>query len=378
MWWTPRPGRWLILSMLLGACPEPSVTFPSGPVQEPDLRQSQGPPLFRASGELPVLSAEVKLPAAERWREWKRDPEVVLGAAERQMYLAGSPAPPNGLEQWTIGRAVMRLDQPGGAASFQQLLTPRPGRWDGGDLLSPAVIPNYGGRGFALWYAASGDPQRPDYVFQIGLATSPDGQHWERREQPVLAAPPFSSNGPDGRPREQGPTSHGLLDPAVVPMGGSTIWMYFTGVSCEPRCRFQILRAVSSDGVHFQTPQVVWRGRPEVSQEEGGVAGPSVLVREGRFYLAYTQVHEPAEPSRDGIRRAIVSGSLGLAVSQDGVTFESASGPWPLLAPNRDFLRGGSFSPALVEEQGHLRLYFGALSNLDTPAFSIGRADLMQ
>lgn len=349
----------------------------------PDLRSVEaGAAPYRGLNEQAVLLSEVKLPEADRFREWKRDPAYLRTQTEQQLYFAASPSPTSGPERWSLARALAPLDQPLQAAPrYEALLSGRAGFWDGGDLLSPTVVPSFqgAGGGVAVWYAANGDPLRPDYVAQIGLATSADGKVWSRRASPVLPAPAFTGPGADAEPLEMGPTSHGLFDPAVLPQGGSTVWLYFAGLSCGPApagCKFQILRAISTDGVGFRPPEVVLRGRDGVPEEAGGVAGPSVLFKDGTYYLAYTQVKDPPERSRLGVRRALLTGSLGLATSSDGVSFEVVSGQKPLLQLNRGFFAGGSTGPSLYEDVGGLHLFFGALSDLADPNFTIGRADI--
>jgi hypothetical protein len=101
-----------------------------------------------------------------------------------------------------------------------------------------------------------------------------------------------------------------------------------------------------------------------------------VLLHENKIYLAYTQVRELRELTRDGVRRALISGNLALAVSTDGVKFEPASGTLPLIRQPAGYFAAGGSGPSLFVEGGRLRLYFGGLSSLETPGFSIGLVTL--
>lgn len=71
---------------------------------------------------------------------------------------------------------------------------------------------------------------------------------------------------------------------AFVPMGGSNVWYYYTGVDAS--LDWRICRATSSDGGRTWTKQGVvldFNGTTEFS-----VSGPSVFIENGTWYMAYT------------------------------------------------------------------------------------------
>jgi hypothetical protein len=377
---TRRPLLFTLLPLALSfaGCDDPTVSSPNPPPGGPDMNASLpdgGRPWHGAPDPTPVLYPEVKLAEAQRWREAKRDPAYVLENGQQHLFFAASPAAPQP-ESWTLGRITTAAGQPFNMSGpFAQVLAGKAGAWDQGDIFAPAVLAGspIANGGWVLWYAANGDPTRPDYVPQIGIATSKDGMTWDRRGTPVIPASPFNG----AEPTQAGPTSHGATDPAPVAMGGSTVWFYYTGISCEgTSCKAQILRAITTDGVNFHEAQVVWRGRPGVPEEMGGVASPSVLLRDGMFYMAYTGLREAPQKNRAGLRRVLTGGTMGLAVSSNGIDFVTATGTRPLLDnTGQDYLAGGNTGPSLVQGAGAgLRLYFGAITRTEPPGFSIGHA----
>lgn len=373
----------VVLVLLLTGCHPPSVTNPTtDDGRRIDLGGDGGAATWQATvGPAPVLLSEADLPPSDKWREWKRDPGYLLSGGQQLLFFAGSPAPPSPVQRWTVGRVVAAEGKDLSAGSFQQLLTPQAGAWDAGDLFAPTVIAggNVLGKPWALWYAASGDAQLPDYVTQIGLLSSMDGQSWERNpaQGPVLAVPPFS--GADPQPTKPGPAAYGLTDPFVLQLGNNTLWMYYAGVDCDGSgCRYQILRAISQDGTDWKDSTVVLQGRPGVAEEAGGVAGPSVVLRDNRFYLAYTAVRDRPQRDRNSLRRSLITGTIGLAISTDGVSFTPASGPAPLFE-RRGFYAAGASSPSLFPsdtDPAGFRLLFTGVNNADAPNYSLGQASL--
>ncbi|AKU91178.1 hypothetical protein AKJ08_1565 [Vulgatibacter incomptus] len=110
------------------------------------------------------------------------------------------------------------------------LLPGAPGSFDEAGVFSPAVT-FHDGR-FVMWYqgAYGGHPTSPFYS-ALGVATSPDGIHWTRKEQPILVARGGFEGGKLTGPRP-------LLDE-----GGYRLW--YTGISdrhepsiAHARCRW--------------------------------------------------------------------------------------------------------------------------------------------
>lgn len=94
------------------------------------------------------------------------------------------------------------------------VLRPTPGTFDAHGVTHPDVI--YHDSQYWMYYYAMAVP---DYVWlQIGLATSPDGVHWTKHNEPILM--------PGAHPWEDG--SLYRASPVVV---GDEIHLYYTGMS---------------------------------------------------------------------------------------------------------------------------------------------------
>jgi len=84
------------------------------------------------------------------------------------------------------------------------------------------------------------------------------------------------------------------------------------------------------------------------------------IQKEEKVFLYYTGYREEA----DGVNTIVSEGKIGLATSDDGLSFERNSDA-PLLLPDRDFDIDGLFSPTIVEHGGiFYMIYTGWSLNL--------------
>ncbi|QDT95825.1 glycoside hydrolase family protein [Gimesia aquarii] len=125
----------------------------------------------------------------------------------------------------------------------------------------------------------------------IGLATSVDGQNWNRYgNTPVLA--------PSGEPGS--PDAIGIAGGSVLQLkrdDGTTEWrFYYTGCPTigKPHLVNQqktICLAVSNDGIHWKKRGTIMQRDPNRDYENVGVAGPVVLQRDdGTFQMWYSAI----------------------------------------------------------------------------------------
>ncbi len=148
-----------------------------------------------------------------------------------------------------------------------------------------------------MYYGAQGG----DGHDQIFLATSTDCAnwvHWPDRDAPA----PVVASG----------TSNHVNDPSVVQVGG-TWYMYYTDAPTAEDDRIHL--ATSSDGFSWTKQGIVLDVGGGGTWDSWKVGRPSVVVREGTFWLYYD--------GNDGTARHV-----GLATSADGRTFaKHASNP---------------------------------------------------
>ncbi len=360
---------WGLTSGFLG-CSPPTIQF-----QPPDLAGQHHPggdggsPTGTVFSAAPVNSGQGVLvsegASAPTYQRWKRDPGYALDGSDQYMFYAGSNYPATA-EQWSLAyfKATSSTMPPAWPAASVLIFSGRTGMWDGQDLTAPTAIVKTGAQNkFMLWYAANGDPTKPGYVTQIGLATSNDGTNWTRSNSPALAVPTFTNTGASGTPTTARPDAYGVTDPWIMPDG---VTLYYAGLDCSVLpCVYRIFRTVSTDGGHtFPPGSMVLSGRPGVAQEVGGVAGPSVVQFNGNYLLAYTAVGTAATQDRLGVRTALTTGSVGLAVSTDGgQTFTNDAQNMTALiqhASGTNYSEGAS-APSLYTVGSNVQLYFGGL-----------------
>lgn len=312
------------------------------------------------------------------YRQWKRDPHFLKDGTVQYVFYSGSSAQ---TEEWQIGFFRQDGASPTTNSPATRAIRRRVGYWDSVDLTAPSVVLNTtGSPRWSLYYAASGDSARPSYVTQIGLATSTDASAttWTQPAAPIIPAGTFTGDATTSTRAD----AYGATDPWVL-VDGSSYIMYYAGLSCPSTCKYQILRSISTDGGKtFPPGDVVFSGRDGNADEAGGVAGPSVILRDGQFVMAYTAVRQVPEKTRESIRKALTTGSVGLAVSTDGTRFTPATvGDAPLIARvgGSTYRSQGATSPSLFADTNGVIAYFGALleaSNISY--FNIGRADLSE
>lgn len=327
----------------------------------------------------PTATLTSEGPAAPLWRQWKRDPSFVVDGTTQYLFYAGSQL--NAPEKWSIAYYSEMGNITRFSTSNEAFKGSNSG-WDAHSVSAPHVIIGSGAEKFKVFYAGDGDSSRPDFVLQIGYATSSDGVSWQRRPMPSKAASAFSSSMADATPTTPGNDAYGATDPFVI-MNGSMATMYYAGLNCEQSgCKFQILRATSSDGGNtFGAGQVVLSGRPGVTEEAGGVAGPSVLVKDGKYIMAYTAVTTPPTKSRDGIRKALASGVVSFAASADGITFvNAAANNVPVVGRLAGSYRSeGASSPSLFMNGTAMRVYFtGLIETMSSTLLAIAGADISE
>lgn len=373
LWSTGNTSRYLpiVFSLLTGltglsGCADPVIVDPerdggTNPTGDGGSTNKDLPTFIASANLNPSLTSETL--GVENNRRWKRDPHYTKDGNVGYLFFSGSY---NLSEQWSLGYFTATVGSPlENKSPWKQALLPQPGAWDSKDLFSPFA--RRGSSDWSLYYAATGDSTKPDYVLQIGRATSADANTWTRGTQPVMATPAFSGTDVSATPTTVRKDAWGVTDPWIITESNATT-MYYAGLDCSvDPCQFRIFRTVSTDGgTTFPPGEVVLSGRSGVPEEAGGVAGPSVVVQDNVYILAYTAVRNPATKSREGVRKALSTGSVGLAVSSDGKNFQPGTRDGSALVsrlPAPSYSSAGSGSPSLYLDGTVLRGFFAGLSD---------------
>jgi hypothetical protein len=319
---------------------------------------------------------------ADSHRQWKRDPHYYSDGTTQYLFLSGSAI---NKESWSVSYFTQAAT---GTLSNQSnwtlALTGTAGTWYSGDITGPSL-----GSAKTLYFAANVDPTnpnptRPDYVFEIGRATF-DGVSYKAAATPALSVPTFTGSTANDTPTTARPDAYGVMDPWILNDGNTTnVTMYYAGLDCSTgTCKFQIFRTVSTDGgVTFPPGSVVLSGRAGVADEAGGVAGPSVIVRNGQYILAYTAVKTAPSKNRVSIRSALTTGTVGVAVSTDGISFTNNSfdGSSVITRVGGNYHTEGASSPTLyMDVTNAVHSYFcGYHNESDGESYNLATAEWAQ
>lgn len=326
----------------------------------------------------PAILSESTMPA---WRQWKRDPHFITDQGDQYLFFAGSPF---ATEAWTLGFYKQTGNAPTASSPLTQVVLGGTATWDAGDMTAPMVRLNVGSNKFTLYYAANGAPNKPTYVNQIGIATSTNGTTWSNHSAtPALAVPAFDGVMDNSNPTTARADAFGVTDPWVMTDGAETV-MYYAGLDCSAgtSCTSSIFRSVSADGgLTFPPGTVVLAGRQGVAEELGGVGGPSIYVANGLYTMAYTAFPAPLPRNRTNLRRAVTTGTIGIATSKDGKTWTNAVASGNVLVNKAagSYRSQGAVAPSLYLSGQLLKLYFGATIDQSGVGvfYSIGTADVM-
>ncbi len=295
------------------------------------------------------LDAQLRAGAGKVWTRYRGNP-VVDVSLSGNWDRAGVDAPTvlaeaGGYRMWyasrgqrpEVGLAYSADGVFWYAQGDQPVLRPGPdGAWDAAGVADPAVI--HDASSYKLYYSGY-DGQ----AWRIGLATSLDGVIWTKAGEPVLAlgqADAFDSEGQS--------------EPAVQ-YDGQRYRMWYSGSDGQ---HVRIGIAFSADGVHwFSLRTPVLDDAADTSEWDGGdVRGPSVLRRDGRWEMWYS----------DGAAR------IHRATSPDGLTW-TPDPQNPALEPAgwRTWDRDGVAAPTVIFDGAGYAMWYAGRRD---PTWRIGYA----
>ena len=208
----------------------------------------------------------------------------------------------------------------------------RPGSWwDTRGFSGISVIQD--GPGYKLWY----EGKDWDRTFRIGLATSPDGIHWE----PHLGNPVLSIGYGNAWDNDD------VGNPCVI-QEDATYRMWYWGDSIGSGID-QIGLAVSENGISWQRAgtEPVIAPNDCIWWENGeGVGTPCVAKRASGYAIAYHAADQA------GVVR------VGFATSPDGVEWNKKPEALLALGDDGSWDNLGMFPAELMEDGTHLKLWY--------------------
>jgi predicted GH43/DUF377 family glycosyl hydrolase len=183
-----------------------------------------------------------------------------------------------------IGRATAPAPTGPWIIDPDPVLNPGPdGAWDEVQVTGPNVLRL--ADGYRMYYDALGSGS----TSMIGMATSTDGIHWEKYNDPATDDPAFAESDPVLRVSSEGWDSKRVIDPNVIQTadGFEMIYLATSGSGKFAPGEFAFGAATSPDGIEWtkgdQNPVLSNRDHPRWSQAYLA----SLLYVEGTYFLYF-------------------------------------------------------------------------------------------
>jgi predicted GH43/DUF377 family glycosyl hydrolase len=183
-----------------------------------------------------------------------------------------------------IGRATAPAPTGPWTIDPEPVLNPGPrGSWDAVQVSGPSVLKTEDA--YLMYYDALGNSRRS----MIGLATSSDGVHWEKYNDPATSDPAFAESDPVLTVSDNGWDSKRVIDPNVVQTadGFQMIYLATSGSAKFAPDEFAFGVATSPDGIEWtksdQNPVLSNKDHPQWSQAYLA----TLLHVEGMYFLYF-------------------------------------------------------------------------------------------
>jgi hypothetical protein len=251
---------------------------------------------------------------------------------------------------WTVWRSPSAPDP-----VMDLVLAAPPNAWDSPGLETANVLVGPDGL-YRMYYTGNRAPEG-SVTYAIGLATSPDGIRWTRRDTPVLE--PVAAW---ERPICTSPGScrnGGVLEPSVLFDAAAGLYrMWYVGLGEPPNSfrTFRIGHATSPDGINWtRLPTPVFSLGSPGRWDEMWTSHVNVVADPGGGYHMFYFGSAPAD-YRDGVE--MQRGAIGHAFSDDGVRWERNPRN-PILSPRPGQADAWTIGgPSAIIEEGRIRLWF--------------------
>ena len=252
------------------------------------------------------------------------------------------------------------------------LLAPTPGGWDASGIETASVIKTPQGK-YLMYY--SGDrPPAGSNTWAIGLATSDDGFTWTKfGNGPVLAG----KEGWEGPYTDGGVVYGGICEPSVIYDAAAGLYkMWFSALGAlNGKSAFRMGYATSANGFD-------WQMYPAPVLDVGAASSWDDLVvshidvkrdAKGQYHAFYFGTSAKNYVDAESRHAAMVAGSIGYAVSSDGINWKKAAGP--LLSVIANTWEGWTIGgPSALIQNGTLKLWYFGSATYNTYTSRMGLA----
>ncbi|MEJ2636832.1 MAG: right-handed parallel beta-helix repeat-containing protein, partial [Calditrichia bacterium] len=210
--------------------------------------------------------------------------EVKMGALLLEgdsliMYYQGGP----GL---AVGRAASAHPFDNWVRRDTPVLEPgSPGEWDSGFIHAQSVLKT--GNGYLMYYSGgTAPPPAGVLTMRIGMATSTDGIHWVKYDDPTTTNPPYAESDPVLKPGTPPSWDDGFVWMPSVRKIAYAYEMFYHGGSGGG-----FGYAVSTDGIHWtknhNNPIYVAADDPYAVSSGGVIEVPSMVLKDSVYYVYY-------------------------------------------------------------------------------------------
>ena len=223
------------------------------------------------------------------------------------------------------------------------MIEARPGRWD--DAHETPYALKYRGTYF-LYFVGYRDKGgfAKSFPAYLGLATSTDGVHFTREDEPIVKTTP------------QGYDNDAVFSPSIVPYQGELVMIY-TGhcwTNCPKGKGVFLMAATSSDGKNWvkRPAPILDKKALPAEVKDGAAESEIVLGPDGMYYLFMSWLYG--------------NGTHDIGVARSASPF----GPWvvnplPIVkrpAEQKGFDDVGPIAPSVLIEDGKVRMWFHGFS----------------
>ena len=243
---------------------------------------------FANAADGAVIRGEILRGREGAWDENLETPFLMKTQNGYYLYYSGyrdgmTPGEPAKGLPASLGLAISQDGVTFTRVQSEPVLTPTPESFDADAIYSPDIIPYQGG--YLMVYAGhcyNNCPGAPGV--RILSATSPDGIHWTKSAQPLLAptAPPEWMR-------------DGIAEPAILLGPDGYLYLFFTGVNGTNHV-IGVARATSLTSAWDIDPKAIIE--PTAGGfDESGDTGPTVLLEDGDVRMWFAGTNHAAQYS---------------------------------------------------------------------------------